>query len=173
MNNKLATEYIEVFSNENEMQNFLHTTQNISTFFENIRYKLPFSNYRRTAFISAIIGDFLWDMIDEVSNNLKNELNYYWDGNVNSYLEELKSYSNEATNIITNLFIFYDETFCNENKNISFDEIDDVSDEYYRSYFAGNISEIANKEAKIANLSQEKKNILKQYLKACDLEFDF
>lgn len=172
--------YEKVFGNDKQkMQKYFDITSDFAAFFENIQEKLPYNtlsddssvtntNTKRTRFIKDVIGDFIWDLGESVDNSLNFQLDYYWEGNVNLYLNQLTEHKKEAANVVINLFIFFEQNI-EEFEDMTLDEIDEESAEYY-GVFGGNISYLQNLKEKVRSLSLTSQKLLNKYLSACNLK---
>lgn len=122
---------------------------------------------RLGVFMSCVLGDYIWDINQQIIEGKSFEIFWYW-GSVEEYVKFLTHEIEYARNSIINIFLLY---FQNKEdlEGYQTDEMNDISMEYLNTIGSGNICEEVEEE-KLDELTVKEVRELNAYLKAANFE---
>ncbi|QDR73695.1 hypothetical protein FOD75_11435 (plasmid) [Limosilactobacillus reuteri] len=105
-------------------------------FFDDLKSRIGEATSLRNQFVAEYLDSYLWDINDAVMNDLAYELNYWWEGNVNDYLDQLKQDIIDHQHLVNKAYQVFDnhqqeiEELCGDD----LESISEIVDDYYRSH---------------------------------------
>lgn len=142
-------------------------------YFQKIRDNIP-KNVQKPAywFVEATLGDYLHDINEVVVDDPEYQLECISDGDVLSYVGELKAHIEQAKNAVINMYLCYWDSY-EELKDVDGEDMSDVSTDYVYGLGSTSLCEAPSYDM-AKNLSKDQMDELNELLKATGFsEFSF